>query len=163
MDFEIPENENLQNIKEIYKFYDIKYRYPKRLLTTTLTNHKKSLFILFAFVSIIQNLYVYTTTLYMKYYYVIYLLTIYETEKFKKKIEKLGYKFVRHRKLFIITPNSIRGFNPIYYIKHVPKPMIMYTLLKLIDTNPELLYEICSKYDTPLSAYIFYKLYNLYF
>ena len=78
-----------------------------------------------------------------------------------KKIEKLGYKCVRHNKIIINTYNSTTGFNPKYYIKNVNKPMIIYTLLKLIDTNPDLMKEITYKYDTPLRTYMICKMYNI--
>ena len=40
--------------------------------------------------------------------------------------------------------------------------MVIYTIIKFIDANPELLYELSPKYDTPLSKYICYKLYMNY-
>ena len=34
-----------------------------------------------------------------------------------KKVEILGNKFIRHKKINIITYNRITGYNPKYYIK----------------------------------------------
>ena len=59
-----------------------------------------------------------------------------------------------------MTYNSIRDYNPIYYIKKVPKQMVEYTLLKLIDTNPELFRNISQNYYNPLSSYVDMKLYD---
>ena len=39
--FEISENENLQSINENYILYDIKFKYPKSLVTKALTEHQK--------------------------------------------------------------------------------------------------------------------------
>ena len=53
-----------------------------------------------------------------------------------KIIEEIsGVKYLEIRKLVISTYNSIQDYNPIYYIKHVPKPMFIYKILKLIDDN----------------------------
>ena len=41
MNFEISENENLQSIREFYTLHDIKYKYPKSLITKTLIEHQK--------------------------------------------------------------------------------------------------------------------------
>ena len=41
MEFEISENENLQSIREFYTLHDIKHKYPKSLITKTLTEHQK--------------------------------------------------------------------------------------------------------------------------
>ena len=38
--------------------------------------------------------------------------------------------------------------------------MVEYTLLKLIDTNPELFRDICGNYYTPIASYIEMKLYD---
>ena len=77
-----------------------------------------------------------------------------------KEIENTGYKFLKHRKINIITYNSIRDLNPLFYIKKIPKQMIEYTLLKLIDTNPELFRNISQNYNNPLSNYVDMKLYE---
>ena len=41
MEYEISENEHLQSIREFYTLHDIKYKYPKSLLTKILTEHQK--------------------------------------------------------------------------------------------------------------------------
>ena len=59
-----------------------------------------------------------------------------ENIRFKiKDIENNGYKFIKHRKINIITYNSIRDLNPIFYIKKVPKQIVENTILKLIDNK----------------------------
>ena len=67
---------------------------------------------------------------------------------------------LRHRKLIITTFNSIRDFNPMFYIKHIPKQMIEYTLTKLIDNNPKLFQEHGQYFNNPISSYIHFKLYK---
>ena len=67
---------------------------------------------------------------------------------------------LRHRKIVIITYNSIRDLNPLFYIKKIPKQMVEYTLLKLIDTNPELFRNICQNYNNPIASYIDMKIYE---
>ena len=84
-------------------------------------------------------------------------------ENIRNKINSLeatGYKFLKHRKIIISTYNSIQNLNPIFYIKKVPKQMVEYTLLKLIDNNPELFREHIEKFNNPISSYIKYKLYD---
>ena len=73
---------------------------------------------------------------------------------------KTDYKFFKTRKLIITTFNNIRDYNPIYYIKHVPKQMVAYSLVKLFDNNPELFREHIEKFNNPISSYIKYKLYD---
>ena len=38
--------------------------------------------------------------------------------------------------------------------------MVEYTLLKLIDNNPELFRNICQNYNNPLASYVDMKLYE---
>ena len=38
---DIEEDENLQNIKINYEFFNIKTKYPRKLITKTLVNHQK--------------------------------------------------------------------------------------------------------------------------
>ena len=160
MNSELSKNENLQNIIKIYKFYNIKHKYPERLIAKTYMKHQK-LFIQFDF--------------YIEYYTEFLCLNtntkheIFLHDLFNNnirtgqihEIETLGYKFIRHRQIFIITHNSIKNIKPVRFTRqYIPKPSIMCTLLRLIDTNPDLLYEISSKYDTPLREYVFYKKYK---
>ena len=50
MNFEISENEHLQSINKNYILHDIKYKYPKSLLTKVLTEHQKMFINFIAFV-----------------------------------------------------------------------------------------------------------------
>ena len=68
MEFAISDNEHLHCINENYILHDIKYKYPKSLITKTLTENQKSILILFVLLNIIQNLYLDMITLLMKYY-----------------------------------------------------------------------------------------------
>ena len=156
MEFEISENENLQSIREFYTLHDIKYKYPKSLITKTLIKHQKM------FINSICFIEYYSEFLYNNNVNEILLIdTPCENIRNKiKDIENTGYEFIRHRKIVIITYNSIRDLNPIYYIKKVPKQMVEYTLLKLIDTNPELFQYICQNHNNPLSNYANMKLYE---
>ena len=56
---------------------------------------------------------------------------------------------MKHKKIIITTYNSIRDFNPIYYIKKVNKQMVENTILKLTDTNSELFRNISKNYYNP--------------
>ena len=158
MEYEISENENLQSINENYILHDIKFKYPKSLIIKTLTEHQKK------YINFICFIEYYSEFLFIHDCIVNELLLIdtpCENIRFKiKDIENTGYKFIKHRKINIITYNSIRDLNPLFYIKKIPKQMVEYTLLKLIDTNPELFRNICQNYYTPIASYIDMKLYN---
>ena len=81
----------------------------------------------------------------------------------RKKInllESSGYKLVRIRKLVISTYNSIRDYNPIYYIKNISKSMLIYKILNLIDDNPQTFDKYVENYNNPLSSYIKYNLFD---
>ena len=77
-----------------------------------------------------------------------------------KSIEDTGYQFLKHRKIIIITYNSIQNLNPLFYVRKLPKQMVENTLLKLTDTNPELFRNISQNYNNPLSSYADMKLYE---
>ena len=156
MEFEILENENLQSIREFYTLYIIKHKYPKNILTKVLSEHQKK------FINFITCVEYYSEFLYGNTATEILLIdTPYENIRNKiKDIEATGYKFIKHRKIIISTFNSIRDLNPLFYIKKIPKQMVEYTLLKLIDTNPELFRNISQNYYTPIASYIDMKLYD---
>ena len=158
MEFEIFENEHLQSINENYILHDIKYKYPKSLIIKTLTEHQKK------FINFITFVEYYSEYLFLQNNIVNEILLIdtpCENIRDKiKEVENTGYKFLKHRKINIITFNSIRDLNPLFYIKKIPKQMFEYTLLKLIDNNPELFRNISQNYNNPLSNYVDMKLYN---
>ena len=143
MEFEISENENLQSIKDFYILHNIKHKYPKNILTFVLSEHQKKFINFIVFVEYYSEflfLYDNTTT------EILLIDTPCENIRNKiKSIEATGYKFIKHKKIIITTFNSIRDFNPIFYIKKVPKQIVENTILKLIDTNPELFRNIISK------------------
>ena len=156
MEFEISENENLQSFNENYILHDIKFKYPKSLLTKILTEHQKK------FINFICFIEYYSQFLYDKTVNEILLIDT-PCENIRDKInevENTGYKFLKHRKINIITYNSIKDLNPLFYIKKIPKQMIENTLLKLIDNNPELFRNISQNYYTPIASYIDMKLYD---
>ena len=158
MEFEIDENESLQCIKENYILFDIKHKYPKSLLVKILTQHQKIFINFFAFVEY------YSEFLFQCDNTINELLlcdTPCENIRDKiKEIENASYKFLRHKKIIITTYNSVRDLNPIYYNKKVPKQMVEYTLLKLIDNNSELFRNKSGNYYNPLSSYADMKLYD---
>ena len=68
--------------------------------------------------------------------------TIYHSIQLKiyeeiRKPEKNGYKFINFFELILITYNSIRNSNPVFYKNLLPKPMFMTKILQLIDRNPD--------------------------
>ena len=55
----------------------------------------------------------------------------YDTKNEIKFTEKeLDLVYLRIDKLIISTYNSIQNYNSIYYMKNIPKPMFIYTILK---------------------------------
>ena len=156
MEYEISENENLQSIREFYTLHDIKYKYPKSLITKALIEHQKM------FINSICFIEYYSEFLYDNNVNEILLIdTPCENIRNKiKDIENTGYEFIKHKKIIITTFNSIKDLNPLFYIKKIPKQMVENTLLKLIDTNPELFRNISQNYYTPIASYIEMKLYD---
>ena len=63
----------------------------------------------------------------------------FEVKKHTKiqKVEEDGYKFYKIDKISIITYNSIKKLNTIFYKNHVEKPMFMTKIIHLIDKNPD--------------------------
>ena len=158
MEFEISENENLQSINENYILHDIKFKYPKSLIIKTLTEHQKKYINFICFVEY------YSEFLFIHDNIVNEILLIdtpCENIRVKiKDIENIGYKFLKHRKISIITYNSIQDPNPLFYVKKLPKQKVENTLLKITDTNPEIFRNISQNYINPLSSYVDMKLYN---
>ena len=113
MEYEISENEHLQSIREFYTLHDIKYKYPKCLITKTLIKYQKM------FINSICFIEFYSEFLYDNSINKILLIdTLCENIRIKiKDIEETGYEFIRHRKIIMMTYNSIRDLNPIYYFK----------------------------------------------
>ena len=89
-----------------------------------------------------------------------------------RKLEENGYKFNKIFKLTVITYNSIKNINPIFYKNHIPKPMsITNKILQLIDRNPGNFKDwACGLYckerlgscdnTDPVSRYVCYKFYS---
>ena len=65
----------------------------------------------------------------------IYLPSQIKNYKENKKFEKHCYIFYKIDKLTIITYNSIKKINPIYYKNYVAKRMLMTKISQLIDKN----------------------------
>ena len=139
-----------------YKLHDIKYKYPKSLIIKTLTEHQKK------YINFITFVEYYSEFLYDNTVNEILLIDTHcENNRAKiKSIEDTGYQFSRHRKITIITYNSIRDLNPLFYVRKLPKQMVENTLLNLTDTNPELFRNKSQNYNNPLSNYVDMKLYN---
>ena len=62
--------------------------------------------------------------------------------------DELTLKYFRIAKLIISTYNTIKDYNP----------MIIYTVLKLIDNNPGYFPKYCENFNNPYSSYIEFKL-----
>ena len=155
MDFE---NEDLQNIIIFYEFSNIKTKYPLKLIKNTLNNHQK-MFINYTtmcryYIELIDNNNEITTI-------IINIDPKYDIKSdIKITVENLNAKYLRTVILVIFTSNSIKDYNPIYYIKKIPKPMFIYTILILIDNNLYTFKNYCENYNNPISSYIKYKLFN---
>ena len=101
----------------------------------------------------------------------IYLPPQIKNHKKIKELEKDGYKFHKIDKLTLITYNSIKQFNPIFYRDHIPKPMLMNKILQLIDRNLDnfkqwgcdfnCVNQPCNcENNNPVTRYVCYKLYS---
>ena len=125
-----------------------------------MTEHqKKYINFICCVLNIIQNFYLWHDCIVNE---ILLIDTPRENIRFKiKDIENTGYKFIKHRKINIIVHIIVLEILILYFIlKKIPKQMVEYTLLKLIDTNPELFRNICQNYYTPIASYIDMKLYN---
>ena len=166
--YQINEPESLQNIIIKYVCYNIKSRYPKKIISLILYNHTKR------FVP-------YTSECEYRLDYrckdkpwsvaTIYLDPLFKNHKQIIELERDGYKFHKNDKLTISTYNSIKKFNPIFYRDHIPKSMFIKKILQLIDKNLDIFKQWgCDfncieqpwkcKNNNPVTKSVCYKLYS---
>ena len=102
----------------------------------------------------------------------IYLDPLIKPNKKIKELEKDGYNFRNFDKLTIITYNSIKKFNPIFYRDHIPKSMFINKILQLIDKDLNNFRHWGCEFNcleqpwlcgntNPVNKYVCYKLYSL--
>ena len=130
--YQINEPENLQNIIIKYVCYNIKWTYPKKLISLFLYKHA-------------QMFVPYTSECEYRLDYrckdkpwgvaSICLDPLMTSNKKIKELEKDGFKFRKIDKLTITTYNSIKKFHPIFYRDHIPNSMFINKILQLIDKN----------------------------
>ena len=100
-----------------------------------------------------------------------YLDPLFENHRKIKELEKDGYKFHKIERLTITTYNSIKKFNPIFYKKHIPKPMLITNILQLIDKDLDnfkhwvcdfscLEQPWCCENNNPVTKYVCYNIYS---
>ena len=90
-----------------------------------------------------------------------------------KELEYNGYNFHKIDILTRTTYNSIKDFHPIFYKKHIPKPMIATKTLQQIDKNFDNFKHLACEYNcldlnriqkckntNPVTRYLCYKLYT---
>ena len=130
--YQIHEPENLQNIVIKYIKRNIKWMYPKKLITDILYKHVK----MFA-PDTSECEYQLDYRAKDKPYGVasIYIDPFIKPNKKIKELENDGYKFRKIDKLTISTYNTIKKFNPIFYRDHIPKSMFINKILQLIDKD----------------------------
>ena len=159
---------NLQNIVIKHDCYNIKWMYPKKIITLILFNHTK-MFV--PYTSECEYRLDYRCTDKPWGVATIYLDPLIKPNEKIKKLEKDGYKFRKIDKLTISTCNSIKKFNPIFYKKHIPKPMFITKILQQIDKDIDNFKQwgcdfncieqpwTCTN-NNPVTKYVCYKLYS---
>ena len=127
------EPESLQNIILNGFFYNIRAMYPKKLIRTILLKHKEK-FVCYAaefeFQIVFRNE---EDNKIWESEFTVYLPPQVKNQRKIKELEYNGYKNHKINKLIITTYNSIEDFHPIFYKKHIPKPMIANKKLQQID------------------------------
>ena len=76
-----------------------------------------------------------------------YLDPLIRNHKEIKKMEKDGYMFHKHDKVTLVTYNSIKTFNLIFYKNHIPKPLFITKILQLIDKNFDKFKRLCCEFN----------------
>ena len=125
---------SLQTINIKYVRYNIKSRYPEKIINSIFENHRK-MFVPYSAECEYQ-------LDFRVNYKPVGVAFIYHPTQVKnlnkiKEFEKDGYIFYKIDNLLIFTYNSIKKFNPLYKKNHIPKPMLMTKMLQLIDRNPD--------------------------
>ena len=163
--------ESLQNIIIKYVRYNIKSMYPEKIILSMIDEHVKK-FVPCSGECQYQLIYRSKDKDKMWGVATIYHQTLIKNHKKKiKELEKNGYKFFKNDKLTLITYNSIKKFNPIFYRNHMPKPTLATKILQLIDKNLDnfkhwgcnfnSVKQPCNcENNIPVTRYVFLKLYS---
>ena len=167
------EPETLQNIILKVYFNNIRAMHPEKLIRTILLKHKEK-FVRYAteceyeisFRNEQENKI-------WKSNFTIYLPPQVKNHRQIKDLEYNGYKLHKIDILTITVYNSIKDFHPIFYKKHIPKPMIVTKILQQIDKNFEKFKRLACEYNclnlnrirnckntNPVTRYVCHKLYS---
>ena len=166
--YQINEPESLQNFIIKYVCYNIKWMYPKKLITSLLYKHIQ-MFI--PYVSECEYRLDYRCKDKLLGVAGIYIDPLIKPNKKIRELEKDGYKFQKIDNLTISTYNSIRKFNPIFYRDHIPKSMFINKILQLIDKDLDNFKQWGCDFNcleqpwnctnnNPVTKYVCYKLYH---
>ena len=129
------EPESLQNIILKGFFYNITAMCPEKLITRILLKHKEK-FVRYAaeceYEIVLRNQ---KDNKIWENTFTIYLPPQVKNHRKIKELEYNDYKFHKIDILTITVYNSIKDFHPIFYKKHIPKPMIATKILQQIYEN----------------------------
>ena len=167
------EPESLQNIILKGYFYNIRVMYPEKLISSIILKYKEKFDYYAAeckYEIVLKNK---QDNKFWENNFSIYLPPQIKTHRKIKELEYNGYKFHKIDTLTITVYNSIEDFNPIFYKKFIPKPMLDNRLLYQIDKNFDIFKHLACEYDcldldrirnckntNPSTRYICYKLYS---
>ena len=167
------EPESLQNTILKGYFYNIRAMYPENLIRTILLIHKEK-FVRYAaeceYEIVLRNE---QANKIWESNFTIYLPPQVKNHRKIRELEYNGYKFHKTDILTTTVYNSIRDFHPIFYKKHIPKPMIATKILQQIDKIFDNFKHLACEYNcldlnrirnckntNPITRYVCYKLYS---
>ena len=167
------EPESLQNIILKGHFYNIRSMYPEKLIRKILLKHQEKFVRYVAeceYEIVLRNE---QDNKIWESNFTIYLTPQVKNHRKIKELEYNGYKFHKIDVLTITVYNSIKDSHPIFYKKHIPKPMIATKMLQLIDKNFDNFKHLACEYScldlnrirnckntNPVTRNICYKLYS---
>ena len=167
------EPESLQNIILKGHFFNIRAKYPEKLIRSILLKHQEKFI---RYVAECEYEIVLRNEQDNKIWednYSIYLPPQVKNHRKIKELEYNGYKFHKIAVLTITTYNSIKDFHPIFYKKYMSKPMIATKMLQQIDKNFDSFKHLACEYNcldinrirnckntNPVTRYVCYKLYS---
>ena len=169
------EPESLQNIILNGYFYNIRSKYPEKLITRILLKHQEK-FVRYAsegeYEIVLRNE---KDKKIWEVNFSIYLPPQVKNHRKIKELEYNGYNFLKIDILTITVYNSIKDFHPIFYKKNIPKPMIAIKILQQIDKNFDSFKHLACEYNcldlyrirnckntNPVTRYICYKFFHTY-
>ena len=167
------EPESLQNITLNGSFYNIRAMYPEKLIRTILLKHQEKFIRYTAECEYEISFKNEKNNKIWENNFSIYLPPQVKNHRKIKELEYNGYNFHKINILTITTYNSIKDFHPIFYKKHIPKPMIATKILQQIDKNFDNFKHLACEYNcldlnriqkckntNPVTRYFCYKLYT---